>query len=234
MVDVTLHTTYPVASPTRVGFAGGLPKSALEFQARFATEDACRAYLTQSRWPDGFRCPHCGAIEGTQLATRRWRLRLVRLGRGVVCNFANVAPKECELRASPEGAIRDGRVRNLREALADSLRDRAEDHHHLAPARGRRRGELERAGRIPREDAVDHDDMKVHVEVQAATEALYERDGAKLDCIEADARSPCAVPGAQSLGEHPCDEGERGRVERGALGARTGATAPIGARGRPG
>ena len=30
-----------------------------EFEARFATEDACRAYLVQLRWPDGFRCPRC-------------------------------------------------------------------------------------------------------------------------------------------------------------------------------
>jgi hypothetical protein len=32
----------------------------LEFQDRFATEDACREYLCASRWPDGFRCPGCG------------------------------------------------------------------------------------------------------------------------------------------------------------------------------
>jgi hypothetical protein len=33
----------------------------LEFQARFADEDACRRYLFESRWPDGFSCPRCGS-----------------------------------------------------------------------------------------------------------------------------------------------------------------------------
>jgi hypothetical protein len=32
----------------------------LEFQGRFATEDACREYLFASRWPEGFVCPGCG------------------------------------------------------------------------------------------------------------------------------------------------------------------------------
>ena len=32
-----------------------------EFERRFATAEACRAYLVQLRWPDGFRCPKCGA-----------------------------------------------------------------------------------------------------------------------------------------------------------------------------
>ena len=32
----------------------------MEFEARFATEEACREYLFRLRWPDGFRCPRCG------------------------------------------------------------------------------------------------------------------------------------------------------------------------------
>ena len=35
------------------------PSSLLEFEERFATEEACRAYLMQLRWPRGFRCPMC-------------------------------------------------------------------------------------------------------------------------------------------------------------------------------
>jgi len=31
-----------------------------ELEARFSTEAACREYLFQLRWPDGFRCPRCG------------------------------------------------------------------------------------------------------------------------------------------------------------------------------
>jgi len=36
------------------------PRTMLEFEDRFRTEDACRAYLSQLRWPEGFRCPCCG------------------------------------------------------------------------------------------------------------------------------------------------------------------------------
>lgn len=35
------------------------PRTLLEFDQRFATEESCRAYLAQLRWPDGFRCPRC-------------------------------------------------------------------------------------------------------------------------------------------------------------------------------
>ena len=31
-----------------------------ELEKRFATEEACRKYLYQLRWPDGYRCPRCG------------------------------------------------------------------------------------------------------------------------------------------------------------------------------
>lgn len=31
----------------------------MEFERRFASEEACRDYLFQVRWPDGFRCPRC-------------------------------------------------------------------------------------------------------------------------------------------------------------------------------
>jgi transposase-like protein/predicted RNA-binding Zn-ribbon protein involved in translation (DUF1610 family) len=32
----------------------------MEFERRFATDEACRDYLFQVRWPQGFRCPRCG------------------------------------------------------------------------------------------------------------------------------------------------------------------------------
>jgi predicted RNA-binding Zn-ribbon protein involved in translation (DUF1610 family) len=32
----------------------------MEFQQRFATEDACREYLFASRRPQRFVCPSCG------------------------------------------------------------------------------------------------------------------------------------------------------------------------------
>ena len=36
------------------------PRDLLEFESRFASEEACRDYLFALRWPDGFRCPSCG------------------------------------------------------------------------------------------------------------------------------------------------------------------------------
>lgn len=35
------------------------PENMLEFEKHFATEEACREYLYQMRWPDGFICPRC-------------------------------------------------------------------------------------------------------------------------------------------------------------------------------
>ena len=42
----------------------------MDFQDRFATEDACREYLFACRWPEGFVCPGCGGRRAGQ-ATRR-------------------------------------------------------------------------------------------------------------------------------------------------------------------
>lgn len=36
------------------------PRSLLELEAMFSTEEACRKYLFCLRWPEGFRCPRCG------------------------------------------------------------------------------------------------------------------------------------------------------------------------------
>jgi len=38
----------------------GAPRSFIEFQQRFDSDNACAAYLYTSRWADGFRCPACG------------------------------------------------------------------------------------------------------------------------------------------------------------------------------
>lgn len=35
------------------------PRTLLELETRFATEDACREYLAELRWPEGFQCPKC-------------------------------------------------------------------------------------------------------------------------------------------------------------------------------
>lgn len=37
-----------------------LPDDLPSFLARFGTDEQCRAYLVEARWPDGFRCAGCG------------------------------------------------------------------------------------------------------------------------------------------------------------------------------
>lgn len=39
--------------------AEDFPKTLLEFARRFGDDDACRQFLIQMRWPDGFSCPRC-------------------------------------------------------------------------------------------------------------------------------------------------------------------------------
>jgi len=48
------------------------PRSLSEFEACFATEQACRDYLFRLRWPEGFCCPRCGS-------RKSWPLRVVLL-----------------------------------------------------------------------------------------------------------------------------------------------------------
>ena len=38
---------------------GDYPKTLLESEQRFASEEACREYLFNLRWPHGYRCPRC-------------------------------------------------------------------------------------------------------------------------------------------------------------------------------
>jgi transposase-like protein len=42
-----------------LGAVEDFPRNLGEFERRFASEEACRLYLAQLRWPDGFRCPRC-------------------------------------------------------------------------------------------------------------------------------------------------------------------------------
>jgi len=48
------------------------PRTVGEFEARFATEDACRVYLSRLRWPDGFRC-RCGEAKAWWTARGLWQ-----------------------------------------------------------------------------------------------------------------------------------------------------------------
>src|SRR5215212_5129635 len=46
------------------------PRGLAEFQAWFASDEACRHYLMACRWPEGFRCPACGDAGSYLLSAR--------------------------------------------------------------------------------------------------------------------------------------------------------------------
>lgn len=47
------------------------PRTVLQFQRRFGTDDACLEYLIDSRWPDGFVCRRCRHAEAYWKAPRK-------------------------------------------------------------------------------------------------------------------------------------------------------------------
>lgn len=51
------------------------PRTLLEFQERFATEAACREYLVEQRWPDGFECPQCGHHKAWKVTRERYQCK---------------------------------------------------------------------------------------------------------------------------------------------------------------
>lgn len=44
----------------------------MEFEKQFATEEACKLYLEQLRWPEGFACPRCGGREAWKTGRGLW------------------------------------------------------------------------------------------------------------------------------------------------------------------
>ncbi len=48
------------------------PRTLMELEQRFASEEACRQYLFQLRWPDGFVCPRCGGKRSWSMTRGRW------------------------------------------------------------------------------------------------------------------------------------------------------------------
>lgn len=51
------------------------PKTLVEFESSFSTEEACSSYLSKLCWPDGFRCPRCEGHKGWPV-----RITLVQCG----------------------------------------------------------------------------------------------------------------------------------------------------------
>ena len=44
----------------------------MDFERRFATDEACRDYLGALRWPEGFVCPRCQAKKGWKMTRGLW------------------------------------------------------------------------------------------------------------------------------------------------------------------
>lgn len=44
----------------------------MDFEYRFATDAACRDYLSALRWPDGFVCPRCQGTRGWKMTRGLW------------------------------------------------------------------------------------------------------------------------------------------------------------------
>lgn len=57
---------------------GDFPKTLMEFERRFATEEACQAHLVRVRWPEGVRCPRCAEMK--TWPTTRGRYECSRCG----------------------------------------------------------------------------------------------------------------------------------------------------------
>ncbi len=54
------------------------PKTLLEMEQRFSSEQACREYLTKLRWPAGFVCPACQCKTGWVDRRHRWTCQACR------------------------------------------------------------------------------------------------------------------------------------------------------------
>ena len=48
------------------------PRTLLELEKRFRSEDACAEYLAALRWPGGWSCPRCAGNEASLVRRNRW------------------------------------------------------------------------------------------------------------------------------------------------------------------
>jgi len=54
------------------------PRTLMELERRFATDQACREYLSALRWADGFVCPRCGGRQAWAARRGLWLCRQCR------------------------------------------------------------------------------------------------------------------------------------------------------------
>jgi transposase-like protein len=52
--------------------ADDFPRTLLEMERRFSSEEACRQYLLTLRWPQGIACPRCGGTKGWMTQRGLW------------------------------------------------------------------------------------------------------------------------------------------------------------------
>ena len=50
------------------------PLTLIQFQKKFATEEACHSHLFTMKWPEGFRCAKCGHDQFYESKTRKLKL----------------------------------------------------------------------------------------------------------------------------------------------------------------
>jgi len=60
------------------------PRTSLELEKRFSTEEACRAYLFALRWPQGWVCPRCACRRAWTLRRDLWRCKECRCETSVI------------------------------------------------------------------------------------------------------------------------------------------------------
>ena len=62
-----------------------------QFERMFPDEDACCAYLVGRRWPDGVRCPRCGAENPHKLPNRPWSWQCYQCAPDTSYRFSHIA-----------------------------------------------------------------------------------------------------------------------------------------------
>ncbi|HEX3943947.1 MAG TPA: IS1595 family transposase [Rhizomicrobium sp.] len=61
-----------------------------QWEKAFPDEDACDAYLTQNRWPDGVHCPRCGSTKAYALPSRKWHWECPDCRQGGAYRFSDI------------------------------------------------------------------------------------------------------------------------------------------------
>ncbi len=65
--------------------------TAAQFETMFPNEEACWAYLVARRWPDGVKCPRCGAEKPHKLADRPWHWQCYECAPQSSYRFSHIA-----------------------------------------------------------------------------------------------------------------------------------------------